>query len=453
MNQYIATSTSDDDAKPTPDHGGTLPNAMEEIPQFVSQSMSHPNTVGTELIAWTKLDAQWETYLGRASCCLAFGKFLAFPCFWPFVLACLPLCSCMKNAKKLELRSNYWILTDREVIIVALKVFDFAWRNSIQHIPLRNITECYIRMACYDQLPTLCIQIINAQAFSDGTVVGPMEGYGLAGHDWFHTAILRQRDHVASRTITSTEDDPELKCVEEKCTDFTPRKQVCASDATEEKEGKLQEMVLVTSNKQCPENSLPENIGTTLNLPEDVRSMVCWGSSTFIAWSTLDPEFERVIFRIKWCCWVTIGLYGMVVMIATAGILIGFIPLYAVFYCCFQAPVVWQQGLRNTYWILTDRDLILVTRRYWLFPDKIQYISLDHIVNCGTVRICSTLSIYVDTPFSKSSQGQHYVSPFALAESDWFKTAILQQRDQFLARVSVQDRQEGPLPELHHNVV
>jgi hypothetical protein len=452
MNQYTATSTTDDDAKPTPDPVGTLPNATEEIPQIVSQSMSHPNTVGTVLIAWTTLDAQWETYLCRASCCMTFGRLIVVPCCWPIVLACLPLGFCVQSITKQELRNTYWILTNQEVIIV-IEMYHRNRQNAIQHIPLRNITECFIRTSCYDQLPALCIQIIDAKVDSDGIVESPKEGFGLAGHDWFHTAILRQRDQMASRLCSSTEDDLERKCVEEKSAGVTPRQHVCVSNAADEAEGKRQEFVLATSNEQCPENLPPETIGTISNLPQDVRSMVCWGLSTVVAWSKLDPEFEPVLFRIKWCYWVVLGLYGIFLFHAT-DVLIGSILLFVILFFFFQVPVVWQQGLRNTYWILTDRDLILVTQRHWLFSDKIQYISLDHIVNCGTVRsCCSRSTIYVDTPFSMRRKGQHYVSFFALAESDWFKTAILQQRDQFLACFPMQDCQEGPLPELHHNVV
>jgi hypothetical protein len=88
-----------------------------------------------------------------------------------------------------------------------------------------------------------------------------------------------------------------------------------------------------------------------------------------------------------------------------------------------------HQGLRNTCWLLTDRDLILVNRR---FPDCIQYISLDHIVSCGLSRCPPAPRLYIDTRSPTNNEAQeHYAYAFGLAGSAWFQNAILQQRDQY----------------------
>jgi hypothetical protein len=258
-----------------------------------------------------------------------------------------------------------------------------------------------------------------------------MEG-GEESHDWFHTAILLQQDQVASRAKASTEDGAEIKCVDENsATDLTPRNDLGnIREAVEVEEGKQQEMVAVPSNDQ--ENVRPESVGTMASLPDDIRLLICWGSSTLKGWSTLDPELKPALFQRQCGLWIVLGLHGMVMLSTTYGNPAGCILAFAILLFFFQAIALHHQGLRNTYWLLTDCDLILVTRRVWFFPDWIRYISLDHIVSCGLSRCPPASRIYIDTPFPTNNDAQeHYAYAFGLAGSDWFKSAILQQRDQY----------------------
>lgn len=263
------------------------------------------------------------------------------------------------------------------------------------------------------------------------------------GHDWFHTAILSQRDQVASHTSTSTADVADAKCGgKNKGSDGASWKpQGIGVDATEEMEGKLQEMVVITSSDQCPENMRPDNIGTSPNLPVEIRSMVYWGSSSLLAWSTLDPDWEPTLFRRKCCYLMVLGAYGMFLFSITYRVLVGCILLFAILLFFFHLIEWNQQGLRNTYWLLTNRDLIIVTQRFGFFPDRIRYISLDHIERCGIAGRRPASLLFIDTRYPTNNDAQqHYVEAYGLAGSDWFQTAILRQRDQFRVSVRMQDR-------------
>jgi hypothetical protein len=185
MDQYSATKTTYMDTETPSGNVGKLPNATEAVPSIVSRSMTHRNTVGTEMIAWTTFDAKWTSSLGRASCCLTYGKLIPIPFCWPIVFACLPCCFYIQWIIKQEFPNTFWILTDREVIVaIQFSVGDTV--KSIRHIPLRNVTECYIRKACYDQLSTLGIEVINKSVTLDSN-----EGYGLIGH--LHITMLKTK--------------------------------------------------------------------------------------------------------------------------------------------------------------------------------------------------------------------------------------------------------------------
>jgi hypothetical protein len=188
-------------------------------------------------------------------------------------------------------------------------------------------------------------------------------------------------------------------------------------------------------------DDVPYNVGTSRNLPDDIRSRL--GSTTVIAWTTLDDAYESDIYQTT-CC-MTLGPFFVVPC------------LWPTLILCFPRLCVAQLDkeliIRTTYWILTDQDVKIFRRSYdfgcgWCYStgDSLESIPLSQITDCGIqepVEGCygncvkSVPIIYIDTANTRTEAApniwteakEHEAVGYALAGYDWFVAAILHQRN------------------------
>lgn len=188
--------TDDIHEKERPYNVGTRHNIPEDIRARLGVDAS-------SVIAWTTLDEE-EWNIEKVTCCMTFGPFLVLPCFWPHLILCCP-CLWMKQwLSELDIRNTYWILTEHDV-----KIFRrgfgccccYKSGDSLLSIPLTQITDCGIQTPaegccgeCVDSLSTIpTIYIDTASSPKEGKLHEAV-GHGLAGYEWFMSAILYQRE-------------------------------------------------------------------------------------------------------------------------------------------------------------------------------------------------------------------------------------------------------------------
>jgi hypothetical protein len=175
----------------------------------------------------------------------------------------------------------------------------------------------------------------------------------------------------------------------------------------------------------------PENVGTSHNLPQDIREMSGLRDEV-IAWTSLDPAHAHDIDSIVF--WQTFGLFLVIPCLWPHLIIFG--P------CLYNGLYSTKNAMLSTYWILTETELKIVTRSYdkCVFPDCLQSgnivktIPLENITDCGLAsqgtgylaRSTGSLPcIYVDT----ASSNAHAHEAMALAGQDWLIREILNRRD------------------------
>jgi hypothetical protein len=157
-------------------------------------------------IVWTTFDTEFEPTISPSVLLRQFVVLslmipcscLGWVCFWKSTMA-----------QRLEsIRHKYWILTDRDVKIVVLaNDFDsyccFPGRNNrIQSIPLKDITDCYLReyspvSNVFNDCGGFSLPTLNIDTARSGKDIGhEAVGFGLVDFNWFMTEILRRRDRL-----------------------------------------------------------------------------------------------------------------------------------------------------------------------------------------------------------------------------------------------------------------
>jgi hypothetical protein len=184
-----------------PHNVGTSYNLPEEVRARLGGASS-------SVIAWTALDEEYEPTLGQTTCCVIFGPLLVLPCFWPLLIPFCP-CLCMaKVAAEIIVRNTFWILTDQDVKILVRSANYGCYKSgdNLKSIPLSQITDCGIQAPaqgcfgdCVKSIPSIYIDTASVREAQRHEV----EGYGMAGYDWFVAAILRQRDQGRATPITA----------------------------------------------------------------------------------------------------------------------------------------------------------------------------------------------------------------------------------------------------------
>jgi hypothetical protein len=152
-----------------------------------------------------KLDPALADRVSDQACCSTFGMFLILPCFWPHLLIMWPCLLVGKMSLENCIKSQYWILTERELKVVTM---DHATSccsssgNQVKSIPLENITDCGVDSVgqgclnqCYDALPNIYVDTASG---GGGVRAREAVGVGLHDHATFIRRILDQRDVVKS---------------------------------------------------------------------------------------------------------------------------------------------------------------------------------------------------------------------------------------------------------------
>jgi hypothetical protein len=177
---------------------GTTHNLPVEIRNIVSLTGS------SEVIAWTKLNPDLYDKIDSYICYSTFGPFFVFPCLWPHLVLIWPCLCASKSSLVNTARSQYWILTQRELKIVTVDHDTscipglFTSGNDTKTIPLENITDCGV-----DNPGKGCLNVqyadiatIHVDTASSPSPRHEAVGIGLANHEELIRKILNQRDLV-----------------------------------------------------------------------------------------------------------------------------------------------------------------------------------------------------------------------------------------------------------------
>lgn len=156
----------------------------------------------SEVMSWTKLDPDLYGEIDAFYCMSTFKVFVV-PCFWPHLLFLWPCLCSAKTAGVNAAKSQYWILTERELKIIQVDHDStcipglMTSGNDIKTIPLENITDCAVDNAgrgCLDaEIASIHVDTANATPYGR---CREATGIGLANHEEFIRKILNQRDLV-----------------------------------------------------------------------------------------------------------------------------------------------------------------------------------------------------------------------------------------------------------------
>jgi hypothetical protein len=193
---------------------------------------------------------------------------------------------------------------------------------------------------------------------------------------------------------------------------------------------------------QLAENKRPSNVGDDSTLPRNVRAVAGLRSPT-IAWTTMDPKYERnfqewisdsmisdFIMRVVW---VPLWIFIAQTMV---------LPMWVVV-CFLFVPIKSYPHPRNYYWILTETELKIVMVNHEQFflkgikqsGDFVRTIPLNSVVACGVEfgkRKPLVPQLYVDIAEPEEDTDgtvTHTAEGLAVAGPDWLAQEILRRRD------------------------
>jgi hypothetical protein len=162
----------------------------------------------SEVIAWTALDRQYESDLGRITYCATFGPVLLIPCFWLHGIILFPCLCAAAHSSQNRIKNQYWILTSTELMVIT------KTGRLVKSIPLDNIITCGVKSpttgrcsSCVGALPSIYVGTASSGGGSDGGQQYDAFGRGLAGYSWFTSEILHRRDIIKGRSALPSSSD------------------------------------------------------------------------------------------------------------------------------------------------------------------------------------------------------------------------------------------------------
>jgi hypothetical protein len=195
------------------------------------------------------------------------------------------------------------------------------------------------------------------------------------------------------------------------------------------------------SHQNNNEPMRPNSVGTIHNLPDDVRTMAGLqhpdaATADVVVWTKFDTEFEHTMTPSVLCCrivWIAVLLPCICPCVTIMS------P------CLYTKARAQQHAMRNTYWILTDRDVKIV-----VLANSVLSIPFCDIINCYVPEPSSNKifmpALFIDTASSLASlpasvdrrsseiilRRFHAAAGMGLLDYNWFRTEILRRRDHLM---------------------
>jgi hypothetical protein len=168
--------------------------------------------VRSPVIAWSHLDPELQGELGRFLCTRIFGAFLFCPCFWPHLCFIWPCLYSKKVALQEDVKSQWWILTQDELKILATDHDTSCCPGTcrtgdrVKSIPLENITDCGLNGCgtgignkCAGDLPSVYVDTASSGGSTSNGNRHEAVGLALKNYEWLIQQILDRRDIVKGR--------------------------------------------------------------------------------------------------------------------------------------------------------------------------------------------------------------------------------------------------------------
>jgi hypothetical protein len=209
-------------------------------------------------------------------------------------------------------------------------------------------------------------------------------------------------------------------------------------------------MVVVKQGSSSYTKIRPMNIGGDHDIPDDICAIAQLDRNDVIAWTTLDSDYQR---SLGWttCC----RMYPELCYLPC------FWPTWIMLFPCLcSGKVSEERKIKNTYWVLTESDLIVIIKNHdhpgcYHVRDDIKSIPYDTITYCTTIApssgclncsdaipAVSVVSRSSTSTSSTDSSPTHVAVAYGLAGYDWFVTEILSRRDALIRNKNHQQQHE-----------
>jgi hypothetical protein len=202
--------------------------------------------------------------------------------------------------------------------------------------------------------------------------------------------------------------------------------------------------ILKTNGTSSSTKIRPANVGTYLNIPDDLCTIARLNRNDVVAWTTVDQKYYDSIEEVA--CNKT---FGMAIFPCLFPCLWPFMIVSLP--CLLNSKIDVERTIENTYWVMTETDLKVIVKNYdggclpgcYHVGDRIKSIPYDTITDCGIsapssgcVSASATIpTVYVDTASSSGTSSTEHNGPeheavgYGLKGYNWFVAEILFLRD------------------------
>jgi hypothetical protein len=361
----------------------------------------------SHVIAWTTKDPKYGCDCAttvRMACVIA-----CFPLF--FYKAIIPP----------EHNRAHWILTETELKFVIVNHEEYflpgikQTKDIVHTIPLDKITACGVRNSYwYWSSPYIYVDV--SESYRDYGIMESTQravAPALAGQDWFAQEILHRRNTLKATVGT------------------------------------------VIRLDDIPSPSTKAPFGNHDNAPNTMRQWAQQGQHCIVAWTTQNPpkQFVCLFILLYWIAWCYVFLaltlsspvlVYLLVTVANGHPLLPFLngsgTVFATMLLLFAfiITVCLREELQDNYWVITETDLFVLTKRQVPFHslDINRKIPLLSISRCLFTTNEQGLLDWWGASLARvvlSTTTNEYLglgkSGFAVAENEWFMLEVLSQRE------------------------
>jgi hypothetical protein len=391
------------------------------------------------IVAWTSFDVAREQDLPRCEC----GRLADVLCFFPWMLPCFFL---YLPAKMNDIKGQYWILTETDLITVTRNHDECCFPNvrqsgdTVQTIPLENITTSEVQSqqghCCGGEIPMVKIYTpCRVEVDENDRPKAPRPaavGVGLSQHDWFMREVFSWRDIVknppAGARAFQTCSPMERSESPASHTQISPGLNnvfIC-------NESEKQNKTTMTHDLREAETPQTSCFGSdSAGLPESVCQAAQLAGRHVVAWITHDRSCDRGLD----CGWFSLYIfYFLLPFTAWCPLVLGFLslPVYLLMFTVIAIPLYRNsRGNRNLHWILTDSDLREVSDGVLMATISLPTIARCRITTrgkgCLDRHVALSSTICVETASDEEKERSIGASDFA--ECKWFIREVLNQRN------------------------